>query len=58
VGGPGGVAQLVADGYGEAPIVGPHQADHRPLLALNVQVRALAAVLGPPLSRSWKIRFL
>jgi len=52
VGGPGGVAALVADGDGEAAEVCPHEVDDPALLALDVQRGALAPVLGPPL-RTW-----
>ncbi len=52
VGGPGGVAQLIAHRDGETAVVGPHQADHPALIALNVQDRSFAAVLGVPLSCS------
>jgi hypothetical protein len=52
VGGPRCVAQLIAHRDGETTVVGPHQADHSALFALNVQDRSLAAVLGVPLSCS------
>jgi hypothetical protein len=43
------VALLVADGDGEAAVVGSHQVDLLPLLALDFQARTLAPVLRPPL---------
>jgi hypothetical protein len=52
VGGPRCVAQLIAHRDGETTVVGPDEADHPALIALNVQDRALAAVLGVPLSCS------
>ena len=56
VGGPGGVAALVADRDGEAAEVCPHEVDDPALLALDVQRGALAPVLGPPL-RTWSWGF-
>ena len=44
---PVGVADVVADRDGEAAKVGAYQVDGRPALALDVQRRALAPVLGP-----------
>ena len=46
------VALLVADGDGEAAVVGAHQIDLLALLALDLQARTLAPVLRPPL-RTW-----
>ena len=43
------VALLVADGDGEAAIVGTYQIDLLALLALDLQARTLAPVLRPPL---------
>ena len=43
------VALLVADGDGEAAVVGAHQIDLLALLALDLQARTLAPVLRPPL---------
>ena len=56
VGGPGGVAALVADRDGEPAEVCPHEVDDPALLALDVQRGALAPVLGPPL-RTWSWGF-
>ena len=39
---------LVADGEGEAAVVGPDDSDGAALVALDLQRAALAAVLGPP----------
>ena len=41
------VADVVADRDGEAAEVGAHQVDDRARVALNVQGRALAPILGP-----------
>ena len=49
VGGPGGVAQLVADADAEATKVGAHDADARALLTADGHAPALAAILRPPL---------
>ena len=46
---PGRVALLVADGDGEAAIVGSHQVDLLAFLALDFQARTFAPVLRPPL---------
>ena len=46
---PVGVADVVADGDGEAAEVGAHDVDDGALLAVDLQRRVLAAVLGPPL---------
>jgi hypothetical protein len=45
---PVGVALPVADGDAEAAVVGPHQVDGRPRLAVNVKDAALAAIARPP----------
>ena len=39
---------VVADGDGEAAVVGPDDSDGAALVALDLQRAALAAVLGPP----------
>ena len=39
---------LVADGEGEAAVVGPDDPDGAALAALDAKRAALAAVLGPP----------
>ena len=44
---PVGDALVVADGDGEAAVVGPHQVDGGALLAGDVQDGALAAILRP-----------
>ncbi len=49
VDGPGGVPLRVADGDAEPAVVGPHQADARPRLALDVKDGPLAAVACPSL---------
>ena len=53
VDGPVGDALVVADGDREPSEVGPHQVDDGPLLALDLERRALATVLGPPFE-AWK----
>ena len=46
---PVGLTVSVADGDGEAAEVGAHDVDDGALLAVDLQRRVLAAVLGPPL---------
>jgi len=46
-------ALIVADGDGEPAEVGPDQVDDGPLLALDLEGRALTPVLGPPFE-TWK----
>ena len=48
---PVGVADIVADGDGEASKVGADDVDDGALVALDLQRRVLAAVLGPALVR-------
>jgi hypothetical protein len=51
---PGRVAKIITYGDGEAAVVGAHQADDRPLVALNLEAGALAPILGPSLGRACK----
>ena len=50
VDGPVGAALLVADGDAEPAVVGPHEADARPRLTVNVQHAPLTTIARPSFS--------
>ena len=54
MGWPRRVAQIIADGYAEPAVVGPHYVDARPLRARDAHGCSLASVLCQSFLSAWK----